>query len=112
MRKKAELPRHKTDISWMGKKKNRAEKAKFKSEATQFKEKKSPCFQICCSPRTCIPVRQPSSPLWKGQHKIFTQEKLQPYSEAGHQAGGGVGFDNGKPLGVAVNLPAPLKFDV
>ena len=68
MRKKAELPRHKTDISWMGDKKSRAEKAKFKSEATQFKEKKSPCFQICCSPHTCIPVRQPSSPLWKGQN--------------------------------------------
>ena len=47
--------------------------------------------------------------LSKGFRKEW-QKSFAPYSKAGHQACGGVGFDNGKPFCVAVNLSAPLKY--
>ena len=77
----------------------------------QKKREKSPCFQICCLPRRCILVHRPSSPLWKDkdEKKLKKSTWNPPNGKAGHQAGGGVGFDDRKPLGVAVNLPAPLE---
>ena len=47
--------------------------------------------------------------LSKGFRKEW-QKSFTPYSKAGHQASGGVGFDNGKPFCVAVNLSAPLMY--
>ena len=47
--------------------------------------------------------------LSKGFRKEW-QKSFAPYSKTGHQACGGVGFDNGKPFCVAVNLSAPLMY--
>ena len=73
-----------------------------------MKQKFLPCFQICYSQHRCIPARLPSSPLWAKDLEKIGKKSFTPYSKAGHQACGGVGFDNGKPFCVAVNLSAPL----
>ena len=121
-RKKAEVSGHKTDIS-SADKKNTAEETKVKfsslwgkyifleNPASQPNETKNPTLL----PNLLLATQVYSRPsalvtsLSKGFRKDW-RKSFSPYSKAGHQACGGVGFDNGKPFCVAVNLSAPLMY--